>query len=325
MSTEVKNVRVHEFGKPQIETWQLENHPLADDEIIVKVNQVPVNPSDYYRIRGEFRDYNAQTPFTPGLEGLGRIIKIGKNIDKKIEGKNAIFITFKGTYSTHIIVKRNEVYVLDDKVNLDIAGQNFAINPFTAIALIKEVKDSKTPAIILTAASSNVGKWLIVLAKKQKINTIAITRSYDHDIDLKSIGADVVLNSKAENFDQLLGEAIEKLKPTVLLDALAGLFPVNILKKMPPKSTLWSYGVLEAPQLENIGIFSLTHGRGVKGFLVFTDYTDVEKIETLEKELSNALLDEHAVKEKLTATSFEKIEETLQQWPERKNKFVINF
>ena len=324
MATEIKNIRVHEYGKVQVDAWKLEAPILADEEVIVRIYNAPINPVDTYVINGQIK-WHTQFPFVAGIEGYGQIVSVGKNIDNKLINKKVLVNSPKGTYNTQGVYSRNEVYVLDDDINLEAVNQNFFINPLTAAGLINNVKDTKATAIIYTAASSNVGKWLTIFAHKNNIKTIAIVRNENTTATLKSLDADIVLNSSTEGFHQLLQDAINNLKPTVLLDALAGSFPIQILEKMPANSTLINYGRLEAEGLESINLHAISNGKSIKGFMVNFDLLAKEKHDDIEKLINKLYKGEKIVHEDTQEFGFEQINEALQQHEQRQKRFVLKF
>ena len=324
MATEAKNIRVHEYGKVQINSWQIDNQPLADDELSVRIYSAPLNPVDTYIISGKMH-IHTQFPFTAGVEGYGQIIKVGKSLDDKLINKKVLVGSIKGTYNTHGIYSRKEVFVLDDDINLEGVNQNFLINPFTAAGLVTKAKEAKAQAIIYTAAASNVAQWITIFAVKNSIKTIAIVRNENKVAELKANGADVVLNSSAENFQQLLQDAIEKLKPTVLLDALAGSFPGFILERMPNDSILYNYGTIERDTLDTIQLPAISNGKSIRGYIVDIDLIDKEEHGDLEKLINKIYKDNKAPVLPVQEIGFEQVEEALQQFEGKEKRLVLKF
>lgn len=325
MSVQAKNIRVPEYGKTQVNEWELSDaRALADDEVVVRIHAAPLLPVDTYVIGGKLH-LHPQFPFTAGLEGYGEIVRGGKGVDAKLVGKKVLVGSTKGTFTTYGVFARKEVYVLDDDINTEAVNHNFLINPFTAAGLVTKAKEYQADAVIYTAGASHVAQWITIFAKKNNLKTIAIVRNDNRVADLKANGADVILNSSAENFEATLRDAIDKLKPTVILDALAGSFGGFILERMPAESVLINYGTLESETLENINLHAISNGKIIRGYVVDIDLIDRQKHEDLEKLINKIYKDNKAPHVESQEFGFEQIGDALQQYENRHKRFVLKF
>ena len=325
MTTEVKNIRVPEYGRTQVDTWQLpESQLIADDEVVVKIFNAPLNHIDYYIIEGKLHFHN-QFPFTAGLEAYGQITRVGKTLDDKLVNKKVLVGSAKGTFATHGIFSRKEVYVLDDDINAEAVTQNFLINPFTAAGLVTKAKDAKAQAIVYTAGGSHVAQWITIFARKNDIKTIAIVRNEDHTTELKSNGVDVILNSSLENFESLLHEAVDKFKATVVLDALSGSFGGYILERMPADSVLINYGTLERETLDGINLHAISNGKSIRGYVLDIDLIDREKHEDLEGLINKIYRDNKPPQVHTQEFYFEQVADAVQQFEGKQKRFVLKF
>ena len=85
--------------------------------------------------------------------------------------------------------------------------------------------------------------------------------------ELKTLGADYVLKSKAEDFEERLKEIVEKEGATVSFEAIGGDLTRKILANQPEDSTCYMYGGLENLKMKdlNVGDF-IFQGKTVTGF-----------------------------------------------------------
>ena len=324
MPTEAKNIRVHEYGKVQIDSWELESQPLSDQELIVKMIAAPINHADVGVIRGQLK-VHTQFPFVPGFEGFGTITNVGKDLDSKLVNKKVFVYGAKGSFATHAIYTRKDVYVLDDDINVEGVSHNLMINPLTAAGLVNQAKDTKTKAVLVTAASSNVAKWITVFAHKNNIQVIALVTNEDTTAELKSLGADVVINTSVDGFNNILGESIEKLQPTVLLDALAGTWPAELLCKMPEKSVLINYGGLDDLNLNQVSLHSISNGKSIRGFIIEYDLMQKESHDNIEKLINKIYKNEKIPNEPVQEFGFEQAPEALEQYNSKQKRFLLKF
>lgn len=309
-------------GKAVVQSSTLLTKPLMEDELIVRLDSAPFNPSDYFVYMCTF-PRQQKPPFRLGLEGFGVIEKAASDSFKNLIGKKCLFVSMSGSYATHVILKRHEICVLDDDANLEAVCQNFLINPLTAYELVHMAKSRKAEAIVHDAASSNVGKWITVLAKKEGIKTIAIVRNDKYNDTLMSLGATIVLNSEEKLFDMALKAAIVEYRPTVFLDALAGDKPIEILSEMPNDSVLINYGSMESKTINGISFFSLLAGKSITGFVVLFETIQSKPNSYWEKAINEIYKLKEWVHEPIQYVNFDEGQTLGEQWPKRKARLVL--
>jgi len=124
------------------------------------------------------------------------------------------------------------------------------VNPLTVCGLLDYIKKNGVKSVIMTAASSQLAKQFYKLVSKDGIQIINIVRKDEQVASLKKdLGAVHVLNQETESFMGDIKALIGELKPTVIIECLGGDFSGNILKIMPPKSTLIILGCLSTKPL----------------------------------------------------------------------------
>jgi len=118
-------------------------------------------------------------------------------------------------------------------------------------------------AVIHTVGSSALGRMLIRYFKHQGIKLINIVRRQEYVDELLKDGADYVLNSTAENFEDQFKEIAEKESATLAFEAIGGDFTNKILKAQPAGSQCLVYGALAGFEVKNISIMELFKGKTV--------------------------------------------------------------
>ena len=93
-------------------------------------------------------------------------------------GKKAFVVSkVRGSSSTLGVFKRNEVFVLSDKIDSS-AQTYFGMNPLTGFGIINLIKrTTKSDALIITAGATKMAKILTNLALKEKLTPIIIVRN----------------------------------------------------------------------------------------------------------------------------------------------------
>jgi NADPH:quinone reductase len=231
-------------------------HP-ADDEVLVKMHAASCNPSDIAFIQGGYNIVKT-LPAVPGFEGSGKVIEAGKNAKELIEKNISCFVQedMDGTWCEFFVTKKENIIVLEDKMDLDQAAC-FMVNPFTAFGLLEIAEGNKSRAIIQNASGGQVAQFLRKLAAEKNIEVIDIVRKKETADLLKKQGCRHVLYENSEEFEKELVEITSELKPTTAFDAVGGELSGKIFNAMNGPSELVVYGSLSGKKLSEIGFMDL--------------------------------------------------------------------
>ncbi len=242
---------------------------LQDDEILIKMEAAPCNPSDIAFLQGQYNIIKS-TPTVPGFEGAGTVIAAGSDPAAKAltDKRVSCFTQDKrdGTWSEYFITSFKNSIVLKDEMPIEQAAC-FAINPFTAYGLFERVRLNKSTAIIQNAAGSHVGKFVRKLARKNNTEVINIVRKKKYVESLQKKGQKHVLVQDTEDFAEKLTALAHTLNATTAIDAVAGELSGIILSAMPDNSELLVYGGLSSKPIGGIDILDIIfHEKHVAGF-----------------------------------------------------------
>jgi NADPH:quinone reductase-like Zn-dependent oxidoreductase len=132
----MKAVVFKNSGDP-IKVLEIQEMPLPepkDNEVRVKIIASPINPADFlfikvlYRIKPKFTQ-------VAGLEGVGIIEKVGKNVS--LELNTLIAFRHRNVWAEYAIIPIEKITPLPADFPIEKASQ-FSSNPMTAFALIEE-------------------------------------------------------------------------------------------------------------------------------------------------------------------------------------------
>ncbi len=242
--------------------------PLKKGEVLVRIHSGSINPSDLMFMRGLY-GIKKKLPVVPGFEGSGVVVAsgggwranslIGKSVACTAPSKG------DGTYAEYMVTDGFSCIALNKDTSLE-QGACLFVNPITAWALLDQVVREKHKAYVQTAAASALGKMMVRLSVKKKIQGIHIVRRKEQADLLKSLGAEHILDSNSPNFERELRVLSNKLGATILLDAVAGELTGKILAAMPYASKAVVYGALSEEPISfhaGLGIF---HNKKLEGF-----------------------------------------------------------
>ncbi|MFF4763120.1 zinc-dependent alcohol dehydrogenase family protein [Streptomyces sp. NPDC001292] len=163
-------------------------------EVVVNVEAAPINGADPLFAMGWFGVY-PEVPADMGAEGVGRVVEVGPGVDPALVGRRVVMLpTFRfGTWATRTVVPVSNVVPVPEEADpLQLAM--LAVNPATAYVLLHEYVDLQPGDWVgLNLANSAVAHYLIPLARRAGVRTLAVVRREEVIDEVRRLGADVVL------------------------------------------------------------------------------------------------------------------------------------
>lgn len=219
----------------------------SDDEVLIRVEAAPINPSDLglllsfgadltsINVTGSGDETVTSMKIHPGLmgamkprldesmqvgnEGSGVIVEAGVNA-KDLIGKT-VGLAGGSMYSQYRCVPAASCLVMDDGTSSSEAASSF-VNPLTALAFIETMKMENHTAIVHTAAASNLGQMLVKICKADSVPLVNIVRKQEQVDILKNIGAEHICNTSDPDFMETLVTALIATGATLGFDATGG-------------------------------------------------------------------------------------------------------
>lgn len=211
-------------GDPN-ETVQLDQDSdltVGAEDVLVAVDAAPVNPADLLFTLGWFGVY-PQVPNALGAEGTGRVLQAGAAADPNLVGRRVIILpTFvQGTWADKVVVPARNVIAVTEKADPRQLAM-LPVNPATAYALLNDYADLKPGDWIgLNLANSGVGQYVIALAKRRGIKTLAVVRREEAAKRVRELGADLVVIEGADLGDRV-AEALGGKQLRLLFEGAGG-------------------------------------------------------------------------------------------------------
>ncbi len=138
----MRQLQLVAHGEPAevIELHTVSEPALGEEDVLISMEAAPLNPSDFLFVRGIY-GIRPAFPSSVGVEGVGRVSKIGSKVDIALQGKRVLILpTYEqGTWADQVVAPvRNLVPVGDeaDPLQLSMIG----INPATAYLLLNRVR-----------------------------------------------------------------------------------------------------------------------------------------------------------------------------------------
>lgn len=204
----MKALIVDKYGKQEIlRVGEMPEPDLLADEVLVRVHAASVNPLDAKIRNGEFKlllPYRA--PFVLGHDVAGVVAQVGTNVrnfkigDQVYARPDDMRI---GTFAEFVAVKEQSLAIKPVNISMDEAASLPLVGLTAWQALVEMGQLRKGQKVFIQAGSGGVGTFAIQLAKHLGA-TVATTTSASNIALVKSLGADVVVDYKDQDFEKIL-------------------------------------------------------------------------------------------------------------------------
>ena len=220
----------------------------ADDEVLVRVEASPINPSDLGLLFGMAdmttaaasgsKDAPIVTATIPvglrkavaaragqslpvGNEGGGVVVEAGSSERAQALLGKTVGILGGAMYTQYRVVKAKQCLMMHDGVTSAESASCF-VNPLTALGMVETMKAEGFTALCHTAAASNLGQMLQKICLKDGVDLVNVVRKQEQVDLLKGIGAKYVCNSSSDSFMADLTEAFAETGAYIAFDATGG-------------------------------------------------------------------------------------------------------
>lgn len=218
------------------------------DEVIVRMEAAPINPSDLGLLLGgadlatarasEIASGPVVTADIPpimqranaarvgmslpvGNEGAGVVVGAGSSEEAQSLMGRTVAILGGAMYTQYRAIKAKQCLRLPDGTTA-VEGASCFVNPLTVLGMVETMRAEGHKALVHTAAASNLGQMLQKLCVNDGIDLVNIVRKPEQADMLRAIGATHVCNSSEPSFMDDLTNALAETGATVAFDATGG-------------------------------------------------------------------------------------------------------
>jgi NADPH:quinone reductase len=218
------------------------------EEVIVRVDASPINPSDQGLLFGSADLSTAKVSGTAaspvvtatvpaaalkmlagrvdqsmpvGNEAAGVVVRAGTSSGAQGLLGKTVAIVGGGMYTQYRCIKAAQCLVLPPGTT-PAEGASWFVNPLTALGMVATMRAEGHTALVHTAAASNLGQMLNRICLEDGLPLVNIVRKTEHVALLKGLGATHVCNSSAPSFADDLTEALAATGATIAFDAVGG-------------------------------------------------------------------------------------------------------
>ncbi|HEY2661909.1 MAG TPA: zinc-binding dehydrogenase [Caulobacteraceae bacterium] len=235
-------------GELELSLATIEVAAPGPDEVVVRIEASPINPSDLGLLLGAAdmgtarATGSAQSPVLTadippaymramagrldesmpvGNEGAGVVVAAGSSSEAQALLGKTVAVLGGAMYAQYRTINTSGCLALPAGAT-PADGASCFVNPLTALGMVETMRREGHTALVHTAAASNLGQMLNKICLMDGVGLVNIVRSQEQADLLRGIGAKYVCNSSAPDFMSDLTEALAATGATLAFDAIGG-------------------------------------------------------------------------------------------------------
>jgi NADPH2:quinone reductase len=244
-------MKLIQFSKPgPPEVLQCLDVPVPEPkigEVLIRAHAIGVGMPDAL-IRAGTYNFMPPLPATPGTELTGTIVKVGAGVTSRHPGQR-VYTTARerphrgGHYAEYVATPAEATFVLPEGADLDAAAA--LANYQVAYHIFNDgVRLQPGQTVLVYAAAGGMGNALIDFAKAAGLTVVGVVGSAEKARFARELGADHVVNRKAENLGERVREITGGRGVDAIIDPVAGPTIPDNIALLAPCGTLVVYGAL---------------------------------------------------------------------------------
>jgi alcohol dehydrogenase len=227
-----------------------------DDQVLMQVKASALNPVDFKFRRNQVPNFIVLKPKIPGNDVAGIIVEVGKEVkDFKVGDRVAALMPVMGSQwgaaAEFAAVKTSFLGKIGKSTGFESAA-SVPLVSLTAVTALEKIEEPQGKRILIHAGSGGVGTFAIQYAKHVLGMYVATTASRPKEEFLKSLGADLVVDYRTEDFTKVVQDY------DAVLDTMSFLYEeatlnkgTNVLNKNGHYLNVMSSGLVDGEEKTN--------------------------------------------------------------------------
>lgn len=204
----MKAFTVNRYGKREkLQLAEIAMPVVMANDVLVQIHAAGINLLDAKIRNGEFKMILPyKIPFTLGHDVAGVVTKVGSKVSKFKVG-DAVYARPAdhriGTFAEFISMNENDVAMKPGNLSMEEAASIPLVGLTAWQALAEKANVKRGQKVFIQAGSGGVGTFAIQLAKHLRATVATTTSAANIDL-VKSLGTDIIIDYKKENFETIL-------------------------------------------------------------------------------------------------------------------------
>lgn len=255
-----------------------------EGELLVEVKAVGVNRLDINHREAMDKDGIL------GVEMSGRVVE-NKSNDKRFEkGTHVAGIVSSGAYAEYVTIPAGQAMVVPEELSFAEAAAipEVFLTAYQTLFWLGDLKEGET--VLIHAGGSGVGTAAVQLAKKLADAHVITTAGQEEKLDVTySLGADLAVNYKEEDFTEHVLEETEDHGADVILDFIGASYYEKNMKSIAVDGRWVLISVLGGSEIENFDLMPML-GKRVSLIATLLSPRSDEYKEALRKEFEEKVM-----------------------------------
>lgn len=210
------------WGEPEcLRIGERDSPSPGPGEVAIEVRAAGVNFADTLMVAGKYQE-KPPFPFTPGLEGAGRVLAVGADVEGLAAGDRVMALCDHGAFAEEMIARASDVFPIPAAMDWTLAA-GFPITYGTAHgALTWHAGLRAGQTLVVHGAGGGVGLAAVEVGKALGARVIASAGGAAKLALAEAHGADALIDSRAEDIRERVLELTEGRGADVILDPIGG-------------------------------------------------------------------------------------------------------
>jgi NADPH2:quinone reductase len=221
----MRAIVIEQYGGPEVLQHRddLAVPTPAPDEVLVQVACAGINFMDIHTRQGKYsnsRTYRVRLPCTLGMEGSGRVVALGSEVNDLAVGERVCWCIVWGSYADYACIPAARLARLPDDISFEVAAASM-FQGCTAHYLVADVARLEAGSTCLIhAASGSIAQLLIQMAKRLGAYVFATASTHQKCAIATARGADHAMLYDDGGFADAVRSATDGRGVDVVFDSL---------------------------------------------------------------------------------------------------------
>jgi NADPH:quinone reductase len=241
----VKAIRVHKTGGPEVLRLEDVPDPAPEPgETVVRLEAIGLNFIEVYQRTGLYR---SALPFTPGGEGAGRVVAVGKEVSAVRPGDRVASTSLRGSYAELARVPADKLVPVPDDVETGLAAAVLLQGLTAHYLAISTYPLAEESWCLIHAAAGGVGLLLCQIAKARGARVIGTVSTEEKAALASEAGADHVVLYTRQDFVSEARRLTGGRGVAVVYDSVGQSTFEGSLNSLAPRGMLVLFGQSSGP------------------------------------------------------------------------------
>jgi len=216
----MKAMRAHQFGgNEQLRLEEAPDPQVQAGQVAIRIRAAGINPADVVRLSGRLGAL--PLPYIPGTDVSGEIESVGPGVSHLKRGDRVFGRALSGGYAEKTCLSAGEAIPLPANLSFE-EGAAIPIPFYTAYhALHNKAAIKSGETVLVSAGGGGVGVAAVQLARLAGARVITTVGSREKAERISSLGAQVVVNYKEQDFVAEVQKFTDKKGVEVIIENVA--------------------------------------------------------------------------------------------------------